>query len=191
MGPFVSGLLLRVRHAPVTVRGVCYGRADVEVAVEPRAACDAILANADRVGGLASVARIVTSPARRTRSLADVLGAALGRPVGVDERLSELDFGEWELRQWDALEVEDGERLRAWMARWRTTAPPGGECVDELVARVRSFRNTFAHERVLAVTHAGPMRALRALARGVDYANVLDEPVEHLVLEQDTDERPG
>lgn len=179
----MSGSLLRVRHAPVAVRGICYGRGDVEVAMDADAACRRVLTSlAERREG-AAVTRILSSPARRTRALAEALGVALARPVEIDERLVELSFGAWELRTWDAIEAEDGARLHRWMSRWRLEAPPGGEHVDELVARVGELRAALGRAPVLAVTHAGVIRALRAIERGVDYAEVMNERVEHLVVE--------
>jgi alpha-ribazole phosphatase len=172
--------LFRVRHAPVAVSGICYGRADVDVALDAPAASAQVLATLDHPS---MISRIVSSPSRRTRTLAEALGAGLGCPVALDGRLAELAFGEWELRSWDALQAEDGARLQAWMADWRRLAPPGGERVDELVARVASFRASLGDEPILAVTHAGPIRALRALERGVDFAVVMDEPVAYLTVE--------
>jgi alpha-ribazole phosphatase len=188
-----------VRHAPVAVRGLCYGRGDVELAMGADEACGRVLAQL-AAGGACSgqgapsepIARIVSSPSRRTRGLAEALGAALALPVEIDEWLAELSFGAWELRTWDAIEEEDGARLHAWMSRWRLEAPPGGERVDQLVARVAAFRASVGDARVLAVTHAGVIRALRALERGVDFAEIINEPVEHLVVERSAvDDREG
>ena len=76
------------------------------------------------------------------------------------------------------------------MEAWRTEAPPGGETLASLVARVATWRNERTTELatggdardVLAVTHAGVIRALRAVARGVTYEAILesDGAVPHL-----------
>ena len=108
-------------------------------------------------------ARVVSSPLRRTRETAE----ALGRPVEVDERWIELDYGDL-----------DGTPLRdvpadVW-ARWRQDpgwAPPGGESLVELGTRVRDACSAVAEEAaerdVIVVTHVSPVKAALAWALGV------------------------
>ncbi len=104
---------------------------------------------------LSAEARVVTSPLRRTRETAE----ALGRPVEVDERWIELDYGEL-----------DGTPLRevprdvwsGWQAdpSW---APPGGESLTGLGARIRAACDALAEEcadrDVVVVTHVSPVKA--------------------------------
>jgi alpha-ribazole phosphatase len=101
----------------------------------------------------------------------------------VDARLSELAFGEWEGRPYAELE-RDAAFVR-WMSDWREAAPPGGERLAELAARVLAWRaDVIARsEGLLALTHAGVIRALRALDRGVTYDAVASERVEPLRVE--------
>ncbi len=71
------------------------------------------------------------------------------------------------------------------MASWQSAAPPGGERLDDLLARVGAWHADVRAkgEAALALTHAGVIRALRAEARRVPYATVVAEPVEPLQLE--------
>jgi alpha-ribazole phosphatase len=171
-----------VRHAPVAATGLCYGQSEVRTTLDATAAADTIVRELEGLGALATLERIWTSPWDRTRSVAGVLGDRLGLPVEVDERLSELSFGAWEGRTYADIEATDHERFARWMASWETAAPPGGETLAQLLERIAAWRAGVTTGG-LAIAHAGPIRALRALARGVAYSAVVKEPVEHLRVE--------
>jgi alpha-ribazole phosphatase len=172
-----------VRHAPVSVRGICYGQSDVPTETDDAAAAEAVLAQLE-VSDARALERIWTSPWRRTRGIAEALGARMGVEIDVDPRLSELSFGVWEGRSYAALEADDGARFAAWMSDWEHAAPPGGERVADLVARLDAWRRSLGSRRGIAITHAGPIRTLRALARGVGHSEVVGEPVEPLHVER-------
>jgi broad specificity phosphatase PhoE len=136
--------LILVRHAEPAagVRGRCYGTLDVELSERGR----------KQAGALAATLRdervdlVVSSPRRRALQTA----AALGRPVDVDERLCELDFGDFEGRTYDELEREEPELFRRWMSSPTTVRFPNGESYADLRARARS---------AVVVTHGGVIRA--------------------------------
>ena len=170
-----------VRHPPTTAPGICYGQSDVPVAVAPAAAARTI---ETQLAGVVPAA-IACSPWARTRVVAELLGQTWNVPVFVDARLSELAFGEWEGRAYADLERDDAVRFSAWMRDWRTTGPPGGECLDDLVARVEAWVRERQPKGVptLLVTHAGVVRTLRARARRVRYDELALEAVEPLRVE--------
>lgn len=175
--------LFVARHAPVTTttRGLCYGQSDVPTSLDDEAACEVVVG---QLSALALVpARIWCSPWQRARGPAERIAARLGVPVSIDARLSELAFGAWEGRPYAELENEPA--FQAWMTSWQTAAPPGGERLEALLARVGQWRADVhaKGEPALAITHAGVIRALRAEARRVPYATVVAEPVEPLRAE--------
>ncbi len=151
-----------VRHTRVALEatGICYGRSDVPLAssfMEEAQALRAMLPEQPYT--------VWTSPARRCAALAERL--AEERPVRVDERLRELDFGAWESRQWETFRGPESE---AWaLDPWRLR-PPGGETGLELWARVADVRAELVvlpeHARVVIVTHAGVIRSWLAQAAG-------------------------
>lgn len=154
--------LLLVRHARVQVpHGVCYGRMDVAL----RPGWERI------VSGLSVLARGVegrvvhTSPAQRCVEMAKRLAAATGMELQVDERLAELDFGQWEGRHWQEI---DRVALDDWAASPERFAPPGGESGQALRHRVRAFWRDVCHagKAACVVSHGGPLRVLTALAEG-------------------------
>lgn len=139
-----------IRHPrPLLAAGLCYGQLDVD--------CEDPLPVAARLRPLLPAdTRIIASPLRRTRRLAEALHA---QPV-FDARLMEIDFGDWEGKAWAGIERN---LLDAWAADVLHFVPPGGESVAMLQARaiacVDEF-NEFDEQRIALVTHGGVIRAL-------------------------------
>jgi alpha-ribazole phosphatase len=165
------------RHAPARAQGVCYGRADVATTMPEEEAAEALLMAYP--GGRAT--RVWSSPSRRCRDVAERLSLRMGAALRVDERLHELSFGRWEGLPWSAIEQDDAATFSAWARDWQHAAPPGGETVTELEARVRSFLGDLEDEgEDVLVGHAGPMRAMRVLVEGISWEDAMREPVGHL-----------
>jgi broad specificity phosphatase PhoE len=152
--------ILLIRHAEPEddARGRCYGRLDVGLS-------DAGRAHAQRLSGI-SRDIVYTSPRRRARETADVLGDAL-----VDERLRELDFGELEGRTYDEIARERPELYRRWMEEPTRVRFPGGEEFGDLRTRacaaLADIRATHEGRVVAVVTHGGVVRAGLADALGL------------------------
>ena len=153
-----------LRHPPVRVPpGRCYGRADLRLAPGWQAGMPALAAASRRIGP-----RVVhTSPLERCRLPAAALAGLLGIPVRIDQRLVELDFGDWDGRCWDAL---PREALDRWAADPLGFAAPGGETGHALIARMREVRDALlgAGIAALVVSHGGPLRLLGPMLRGDD-----------------------
>ncbi|HEX6202300.1 MAG TPA: histidine phosphatase family protein [Thermoanaerobaculia bacterium] len=119
--------------------------------------------------------RLVASPLARAAATAAVLADAWGLPPATPEpRLAEMSFGAWDGRRWDELHAAEGERLAAWAARWWEDPTPEGEGFADLVRRVGEWWDELwggagspPPGATVAVTHAGPIRALLAGRLGV------------------------
>jgi probable phosphoglycerate mutase len=83
------------------------------------------------------VDRIVASPMARAMETAQAI--ATGRPVEVDERLRELDYGRWEGLTAAEIEVRDPELRARWEHDPAATHSPGGESGDDVAARALNF----------------------------------------------------
>jgi alpha-ribazole phosphatase len=131
---------------------MCYGRSDVPLAVsfpEEAAAVREAL-HGVRFDGVWS------SPLSRCVRLAEVCGWG---GAWLDERLLEINFGEWEGRLFD--EIAD-PRLQLWYSDYLNVRPTGGESFPEQCARVASFLEELrsgAYRRALIFTHGGVMLA--------------------------------
>lgn len=105
---------------------------------------------------------VVCSPLLRTRQTAE----QLGRPITVDERWVELDYGELD---GVAMATIDAATWDGWRADpgW---APPGGESITDLGRRVRAACVDLVEEArssdVVVVTHVSPIKAAVAWALG-------------------------
>jgi alpha-ribazole phosphatase len=109
---------------------------------------------------------IVSSPLRRCAEFAQALARELGVACRLEPELREMSFGAWEGRSASELMQIDAERLRLFWSNPGIHAPPGGETIPGLQARVmaawRRLVTASNGERVLVVTHSGPIRVLRA-----------------------------
>ncbi|ADP71445.1 Phosphoglycerate mutase [Rhodomicrobium vannielii ATCC 17100] len=175
--------LILARHPkPVVEAGVCYGRLDLNCEASE---VDVAVA---RLMPHASGAVVYMSPARRCRDLALRLDPA----ARIEPRLQELDFGAWEGVRWDAIAQSDFD---AWANGLPDTAPPGGEALAAMAARLSDWLASLSRDHanagreplggsggrsatvVFAITHAGPIRVLRALAEGVPLLTHFAQPV--------------
>lgn len=157
------GLIFLARHPrPRVGARVCYGRTDVPLAEPAEAGAAALLAAI----GADPVERIVTSPLSRAALVARAVAARTGAPLHTDDRLAEMDFSEWEGRAWSSISRPE---IDAWAADPLRYRPGGGESVADVLLRVRRAWTGVASsaDNTLVVTHAGPIRCLMHIARGV------------------------
>jgi broad specificity phosphatase PhoE len=152
-------MLIIVRHGRTAANasGELLGRRDPDLDELGRRQADAI------GQALSGVDRVVSSPLRRCRETA----VAVSPTVDVDDRLVELDYGEFE-----GVPVADIS-ASTWAA-WRADtawAPPGGESLDDLASRVWPalsdlIEDATGHD-VVVVSHVSPIKAALAWALGV------------------------
>lgn len=154
--------MILLRHTRTEApAGVCYGRTDLPLAADFETDAQRVMRE------LPPVSNVVASPLGRCRRLAERIAATRDLPLCEDPRLTEMDFGAWEGRAWDA--VERGA-LDAWAADFHGARVHGGESVAMLAARVASALAAAEPRRppTLWVTHAGVARAVAALAGRFD-----------------------
>jgi len=126
--------LLLTRHGHAAAGEVVLGgRLDVPLTDKGR---DEARALARRLAGI-RIDRIISSPMLRALETAQTI--ASGRPVEVDERLRELDYGRWEGLTHAEIDVRDPELWARWESDPATTHSPGGESGEELAARALNF----------------------------------------------------
>lgn len=145
-----------VRHTEtICEKGICYGQSDVNIA-EP---FDEIFHRI--ISELPSKALIFSSPLKRCV----ILAKHIQKNINIisyqeDERLKEMNFGDWELKNWNEIAPEE---LNPWMADFVNIKVTNGESFTELHERVGDFlSNEFSKikEPVIIVTHAGIIRSI-------------------------------
>lgn len=154
-------MLILVRHGQTEANasGLLQGRSDRTLTELGRAQAAAIGRS------LPPEARIWTSPLSRARQTAEILAA--GRPVTVDGRWIEIDYGDYDGVPVGSVSAEE------W-SRWRSDVsfrPPGGESMAECASRVRAacaeLSAAALEGDVVVVSHASPIKAAVAWALGV------------------------
>ncbi|WP_429120935.1 histidine phosphatase family protein [Aeromonas allosaccharophila] len=111
--------------------------------------------------------RLLASPLLRTRECAAILSRQLGLPVELAPAFRERDVGLFEgLTQAEARALYPELWARNITRCW-TEAPPGGETLDEVIARVSQglieLASTTEGVRVLLVAHGVVAKVIRAL----------------------------
>ena len=105
---------------------------------------------------------IYTSPLQRARATAQIVGDVLGLEPVVDERLMEVDAGDWSGLVYAAV---DQGALRRWRAAEPAFRFPGGESVAEQASRVAAALADVAGGPLpaLVVTHGGSIRSVEGI----------------------------
>lgn len=142
-----------VRHTEtVCEKGICYGQADVGL-LEPFMEQFEIIKKQ-----IPEDALIYSSPLQRCTVLADYLSDA---NYQTDSRLMEMNFGDWEMQNWDAIPQKE---INPWMNDFVNVKVPSGESFTELYTRVVDFTEiAFQSDRtkpIVLVTHAGVIRSI-------------------------------
>lgn len=144
-----------IRHTKAdTEIGLCYGQSDVPLAGSFKAEAQAVL---EKLPELSEGCLVFSSPLTRCKKLAQTFRM----PFKTDDRLLELDFGDWENCRFN--DVDDG-LLKDWTENFVSVPPPNGETFNDLCRRVGHFWDelvvTTQTDQILLVTHAGVIRAL-------------------------------
>jgi alpha-ribazole phosphatase len=111
---------------------------------------------------------IYASDLQRARETARLIAKHHSCKIRADSRLRELSFGIWEGQTYDEIKKGAPSAIAAWEADFLTTAPPNGETLEQLTARVGSMlsdlRVQHADQTLLIVAHGGSLQVLLCLA---------------------------
>lgn len=169
----MTATILLVRHAAHRDLGrILSGRAgDVPLSAEGREAARGL---ADSLSG-ARLDAVQTSPVRRARETAGALARPFGIVPDIAAPLDEIDFGAWEGLPFAALEKDPC--WHRWNADRDIAAPPGGEAMSAVQARVlghvREVARAAAGRVIAMVSHADVIRAGVAGVLGLSLSRLL------------------
>ncbi|WP_454046483.1 alpha-ribazole phosphatase family protein [Chryseobacterium sp. Marseille-Q8038] len=100
---------------------------------------------------------IISSPSQRCCLLADYFKFN----YQTDERLREMNFGNWEMKKWTDIPEEE---INPWYKDFIHVKASGGENLLEMQARVLRFWNELIQkkeaEKILIIAHAGVIRLI-------------------------------
>lgn len=162
--------LVFIRHTSVDVpRGVCYGQTDVPLAhTFPQEAQTVKEKTAEYCFD-----RTFVSPLSRCRKLADFCGHTDATP---DSRLLEMNFGEWEMKEFDAI---TDPQLQQWYKDFINIRPSGGESSADQRDRLVSFIEEIKGKPYATVgifTHGGILIHALATLGGRSYEEIFKAP---------------
>lgn len=126
--------LLLTRHGQAVSGDIMLGgQLDLPLTETGRREAEAL---AQRLAGV-RIDRIVSSPMQRALETAQAIAA--GRPIEVDERLRERNYGRWEGLTYAEIDARDPGLRNRWEHDPAETRSPGGESGDEVAGRALSF----------------------------------------------------
>ena len=150
-------MILLVRHGETTSNRErrFQGQLDVPLNDTGREQARALAEQARGEG----IVALYTSPLVRARETAEIVGARIGLDPRPDDRLKEVDVGDWQDRLKDDVERDDPDGWAAFMQAGEDFRFPGGESLGEQQERVVAA--------LVDVTQRGELPALLVCHRGV------------------------
>jgi len=165
--------LILIRHTtPDIEKGICYGQSDIPLADTFMKELIPILQFIPVDD--ASVA-YYSSPLTRCKTLAEQLAT----DVIFDDRIKELDFGDWELKYWGDL---DRDEVDTWMNDFVNAPTKNGESYLDLHERTHYFLEDLKkkkHKKAIVVTHGGVIRSITAHIKNTSLLNSFDTPLNY------------
>jgi len=162
--------LILIRHTRVATSGVCYGFSDVDLADTFELEKNIIIEKNEFNN---------TNVFSSTLSRCTKLASSLSSVYTTDDRIKELNFGDWEMQKWD--EITD-PRFDAWMKDYVNYRCPNGESLIDMKNRVEEFYNELIsseYSKLVVVTHAGVIRLFHHLINGVTLDKMFDIKIDY------------
>lgn len=171
----------------LTVHFIRHGRTDANIKKQYLSYTDqpiideeyARIAQLKEEGFFPEADMIFTSKLLRTQNTAQYIYP--GRAFTAIADFDEMNFGKFELKSYN--ELQDDLDYRAWLDSGSTIKIPGGESLEEFIARQkRGFINALAkaHDKkeISIVCHGGTIMALVSSYTKADYYDCMMHPLE-------------
>ena len=156
-----------IRHTtPDIPKGIIYGHLDIGVSNDFNQEANRIVSELPENYDI-----VYSSPSLRCKLLSERLFTTFQ----YDERLMEINFGDWEGKNWDEISLDE---LNPWMNDYENIAPPNGENLIQMRVRVIEFLDSIKnlnYQRVILVTHGGVIRIIKAISEKKTIQEVMDE----------------
>lgn len=118
---------------------------------------------------------VISSSLQRAVDTAAIVSGFAPETIILDERLRELNFGEWEGMHFTEVREKHRKEWEQWGKDWKSAAPPSGESFITMYNRVKScieyVLEEYKGKKILIVSHQGSMRIIPLILLGlpVDY----------------------
>jgi broad specificity phosphatase PhoE len=173
--------LILVRHGRTDAKlDLCLGQADLPLSTRGFTDVQQLAATWDQV----APRFLFCSDLRRAQQSAQVFAAKFAIEPLIDPRLREVDFGRWNGRHWNDVMQTDNSRYRHWLENWVIQEAPDGESFADVLRRTGAWLaallgSTGDEDCVLAIAHAGSIRAVLCHALGLPPGRALSIGIEH------------
>ncbi|WP_157961093.1 histidine phosphatase family protein [Lutibacter citreus] len=161
-----------IRHTtPKIEKGICYGQADLDVDNTFEKEINVILKSITFDENTV----VYSSPLKRCVKLAH----KFSKDIITDDRLMELNFGDWELLKWDDLPKKESN---IWMNNFVIESTPNGEAYIDLAKRANEVFNEITSssaKKLIITTHAGVIRSILSKINHIQLKDSFDIKVEY------------
>jgi alpha-ribazole phosphatase len=153
--------MIFLRHPrPGIEPGICYGRLDIGIHPDGHGDIERAIATTPQARLL------LASPALRCRQLAEAIARRDGLELRFDDRLWEMNMGDWEGQPWKEIPRELSE---PWLKDPYNLPCPNGESFRDVQTRVLAALADH-DDNITVVCHAGPIRAVQMAWLGLAFA---------------------
>lgn len=160
-----------IRHTSVAVEpGTIYGFTDVDVAGTFQEEALQVAQNLSQE----QFDIVYSSPLSRCMKLSAYCGYP--HPL-LDERLKELNFGKWEMENWETLQ---DPLLQEWYSNWLQLPAGGGESFMDQYQRVSDFLDELRGKKVRRAclfVHSGTIRCTHIYAGIASFKNAFTKDI--------------
>ncbi|WP_457638812.1 histidine phosphatase family protein [Persephonella sp.] len=122
-----------------------------------------------------NIQRIFSSDLRRAYRTATIISDVLNIPVEKDQRIREMNFGEWEGRSYDHIFETDYETFHNWLKNPVACPLPSQEEISKFEERLSSFYKDILNleeKNILVVAHGGSIQGLLCVACRIGMENL-------------------
>ena len=164
-----------IRHTSVDLqKGICYGKSDVALS---QTAPEEITHTIQRLSKHCDMAKasVWSSPAKRCVQLTQ----HITDNFQTEERLWEMNFGDWEMQAWADIKREESD---PWMADFVNINTPNGENFLDLSNRANAFLDEIITQdfaQVILVNHSATIRSIICRALNLDLKNAFRMEIDY------------
>lgn len=158
-----------LRHTSLDVsQDVFYGQTDLDVSSSFETELKKIKLKLQDENILLDKLKVFSSPLKRCVKLAN----SLTNQIILDERIMELNLGDWEMKPKQSI---DSKLIKEWEDNMMTFKIPNGETNQDFLHRLKKFLDQILimNEDVFIVAHAGSINGMLSLLTGQAFDKLL------------------
>jgi alpha-ribazole phosphatase len=158
-----------LRHTSLDVsQDVFYGQTDLDVSSSFETELKKIKLKLQDENILLDKLKVFSSPLKRCVKLAN----SLTNQIILDERIMELNLGDWEMKPKQSIE---SKLIKEWEDNMMTFKIPNGETNQDFLNRLKKFLDQIliVNEDVFIVAHAGSINGMLSLLTGQSFDKLL------------------